>query len=378
MNSLGNIEATPVASLAIPCFISGDILYVTGTARNFFGKRAQKLMHRVNVLTTITITGYVFVRDAIPIRQREGTSVVQSPYNPPIRLLTEEKPGQTHYKDVSVDISRVVFQTEDIATFTFKTSEEILIRPGEWAMLDFSSFVGRPAYPQTTVISDDIAREINDDRIRTWTVSSYHPAASRTFEITMKRKADGVVTPYLFSFAHRLAGGKLGTVIPMGGELAGGVRLVSTGGEFTLPEVTKKMLWIAGGIGITPFISLLQAVQQGNATYDIEFLIATRLPNVHLCLINSTLSRDPARLNHLRITLHVYSTIPPVVQFPPGVDVLHHMGRFERASLGLTVPDVKERAVLICAPSTLSDVFVDGLIEGGAEMESVKRESFLW
>ena len=186
MNSLGNIEATPVASFTIPCFASGDVLYLTGIAKNFVWKRAQALMPRVNVLTTVKITGFIYVLDALPFREREG-SYVPSPYCPPVRFLTEERPGQRLYKDISVKISQFRLKTQDIAVFTFETSREVLIKPGEWAMLDFSSIVGRPVYPQPLKVSEtfESSRDLNDDRMRTWTVSSFHQAPTTTFEITM-------------------------------------------------------------------------------------------------------------------------------------------------------------------------------------------------
>lgn len=49
MTSLGNIEATPLASMSFVDFSTGDILYLTGTARNFVGVEAQKIMPRQNV-----------------------------------------------------------------------------------------------------------------------------------------------------------------------------------------------------------------------------------------------------------------------------------------------------------------------------------------
>jgi hypothetical protein len=73
MTSLGNIEATPLASLTFIDFASGDVLYLTGDAENLVGPDALKLMPFQKTLTTIYVTGYTFVRDALPVRQRTGT-----------------------------------------------------------------------------------------------------------------------------------------------------------------------------------------------------------------------------------------------------------------------------------------------------------------
>lgn len=74
MTSLGNIEATPLASLTFVDFVSGDILYLTGDAQNLVGPDALKLMPFQKALTTIYVTGCTLVRNALPVRQRAGTS----------------------------------------------------------------------------------------------------------------------------------------------------------------------------------------------------------------------------------------------------------------------------------------------------------------
>lgn len=74
MTSLGNIEATPLASLTFIDFVTGDILYLTGLAQNFFGSAARNIMPFQNALTTVHVSGYILVHDALPLRQRKGTS----------------------------------------------------------------------------------------------------------------------------------------------------------------------------------------------------------------------------------------------------------------------------------------------------------------
>ena len=42
------------------------------------------------MLTTIDPTGYIFVRDALSIRQAPGNEVIRSPYSPSVKYLREE------------------------------------------------------------------------------------------------------------------------------------------------------------------------------------------------------------------------------------------------------------------------------------------------
>jgi len=44
MTSLGNVEATLLAPLKFIFFKTGDILYLTGNARNLYGPDAQAIM----------------------------------------------------------------------------------------------------------------------------------------------------------------------------------------------------------------------------------------------------------------------------------------------------------------------------------------------
>lgn len=168
MNSLGNVQATPLAGLTILDYETGDVLYVTGHARNVLGKEAQSIMPRTNLLTLVSVTGYSFVRDALPVRQVPGSSVIPSPYSPPVRYLAEEKPTTSSAGDTSLTLARIQLHSTDLATFHFTPSVPVSVRPGQAAIIDMSSFVGARGY-QHMVAGDESS--LNDDGVRTWTVS---------------------------------------------------------------------------------------------------------------------------------------------------------------------------------------------------------------
>ena len=133
---MGNIEATPLASLTFVDFKTGDVLYLTGDARNAVGEESKKIMPRQNVITLVTVTGYTFVRDALPVRQRPGTEPERSPYSPPVRLLAEEKPsGASAFDDQpAVTLSKITMHSSDLATFTWDVSKPVHIVPGQTAI----------------------------------------------------------------------------------------------------------------------------------------------------------------------------------------------------------------------------------------------------
>ncbi len=48
--------------MAFPNYITGDILYVTGTADNLLGEEAAAIMPACNLITVVTITGFVYIK----------------------------------------------------------------------------------------------------------------------------------------------------------------------------------------------------------------------------------------------------------------------------------------------------------------------------
>jgi hypothetical protein len=88
---------------------------------------------------------------------------------------------------------------DDIVTFHFKVSyrspTELTIKPGQAIALDFMDWMGAPDYRH---MAADAPGSLNDDRIRTWTVSSAHQNKVVTgFKLTMREKKGGAVTTAL-------------------------------------------------------------------------------------------------------------------------------------------------------------------------------------
>ncbi|KAJ7592954.1 hypothetical protein C8J56DRAFT_779465 [Mycena floridula] len=370
MTSLGNIEATPFASLTFVDFEKGDILYITGDARNLLDAEARRVMVRQNAITMVYTTGYRFVRDALPLRQR--TAPEASPYSPPIHFLVEEASSTTLFDDsdkVTLLLRRIVIHSQSVATFTWETSRDLEIKPGQAAVLDLSTLLGSVSYQH---MAPGNPTSVNDDRIRTWTVSSFQSPASRTFEMTIRHKPGGAVTTVLFSIAHRLAQLRPEALVdsrPLDLRLD----LAGISGDFILPSSPTKLLWIAGGIGITPFLSMLKAISSGEEgdQWDVEMVLATREPDLLLALLS-----DAIKGEHVRLTLHVFSDAPiPDIQ---GMDTLHrHSGRVQPSFFSTKELDPKDRLVYLCGPEPFEKMAIDALVGNyGLDPNAIKREGF--
>ncbi|GJE90364.1 FAD/NAD(P)-binding domain-containing protein [Phanerochaete sordida] len=391
MTSLGNIEATPVAAVTIVNFVTGDILYLTGDARTAVGPEAQSIMPRQRVVTLLEVTGYTFVRDALPVRQRPGTSPVASPYSPPVRLLAEESSGASKYfeEETAVTLARVKLLSKDLATFTWESSKPVSIQPGQTAILDFSDLLGQVRYQHMAPFKPS---SVNDDRIRTWTVSSAHlsPEGTRTFDLTMREKEGGAVTGALFTIARKLAELRP-ELLDDTRDVGLAVKLVGLAGDFTLalpaapaaptdPAAPPPMLWLAGGIGVTPFLSMLAAIARAppGARWDVVLALSTREPGVLLPLLAGALAHHAPRL---RLALHVFSSapVPPFPALAPAdeleVSVHAHKGRVDAGFLA-SLPDLAARKPYMCGPEEFERAMLRVLGERGVKGDVVVRESF--
>lgn len=241
--TLGNLQTTPLAGFVFPDFETGDALYVTGQTEVLVGKEAAALLPRSNLAVKVTVTAARYVEQSLSFR---GVAGAKSPYNPGVRYLATEKASPAAIGDEKSSVTAMLVKKElltpTICRFRFQISDPSKIgtwTPGQYATLSFQEELDM-GYSH---MKDDDPSSINDDYVRTFTVSSY-PALNRStvFEITARRH--GNVTDYLFRTNERA-----GLEVPLKG----------FGGDFYVktPSEHGKIPFIAGGIGITPLLAQL-------------------------------------------------------------------------------------------------------------------------
>jgi ferredoxin-NADP reductase/predicted pyridoxine 5'-phosphate oxidase superfamily flavin-nucleotide-binding protein len=385
MTSLGNIEATPLASLSFVNFTSGAVLYLTGDAKNVVAPDSYAIMPGQKALTTIFVTGYVLVDNALPVRQRKGSRAAQSPYSPPIRVLSEELGNTTALfspeENKRAHLTSIRLHSPSLATFTWRTSADLDTKPGQAAILDFTSLLGTVSYQHMALGKPS---SVNDDRVRTWTIS--HTNNPKEFSLTMREKQGGAVTGALFTIARKLRESRpeiLEDATPLG--LA--VRLVGVSGEFVLSEDTpKKLLWIAGGVGITPFLRMLRAMSTGSLRqrdWDVLLILSTREPEVMLGLVSEALESGKSNTDFShRIRIDIFSQPPSTASIPShisdwDVEVHYHPERLGTQSLTeLAVENLTEREAFICGPDSFKSVGLEAASEIGISSSRVRNEDF--
>ena len=247
--TLGNLQITPKAGLVVPDFASGNVLYMTGTTEIVIGNEAATLLARSNLAVKVNIDAARFVRKGLAFR---GASGEFSPYNPPVRFLGSERAlFESHASNGDIAYARLVKKdliTPTIARFRFSVSDGNLNgrwKPGQYVALAFEDEVGA-GYSH---MRNDDPRSLNDDYVRTFTVSS-PPGGILTpneFEITIRNV--GVVTNFLFRQQVRA-----GLEVPLRG----------FGGDFAITQTKEETVsFIAGGIGITPLLSRIPPLDPG-------------------------------------------------------------------------------------------------------------------
>ena len=244
--TLGNLMVNPLAGLVFPDFETGDALYVTGRAEILAGSKAASVIVHSKLAVLFHVDSARMVRQTSGFR---AEALDPSPYNPTVRLLASERRQLAEQEGSNYPTIRLLRHqriTPTISRFTFAFNEDsatnnVQYRAGQWAALDFSGALD-VGYSH---MKDDDPRLLNDDFIRSFTVTSTPSVESWDFDITVRKV--GRVTDYLFDRADK--------GVPVEAILRG------FGGEFKIDTSSGKIAFIASGVGITPLYSAASQLQ---------------------------------------------------------------------------------------------------------------------
>lgn len=137
-------------------------------------------------------------------------------------------------------------------------------------------------------------------------------------------------------------------------------------GDFTLPrDANRKVAFIAGGIGITPFASMVRHMLAQNEGHDAILLYANRTKND---LAYKELF-DRARTELGMKTIYALSNEPAP---PPGT----YKGVIDANLIRREVPDFAERTFYISGPHGMVDAFKHALRDMGVPRYRIKVDFF--
>ncbi len=229
-NTLGNFLLNPKAGLIFPDFASGDVVMLTGTVELIWEDAAEvRAFEGAERAWRFTLDHGVRLGDALPFRARFGewspNSLIAGTWAGAEQLMAAEaRRAEWH----PFRIARIVDESSVIRSFHLEPADGTA--PASFAAGQFLTL---------RVVPDGL----NKPLVRTFTVSSA-PGAGR-YRISVKREGTGGASAYLHD---RMSVGDI-------------VEVKAPKGAFVIdPAETRPAVLIAGGVGITPMISMAQHV----------------------------------------------------------------------------------------------------------------------
>ncbi|WP_417379080.1 2Fe-2S iron-sulfur cluster-binding protein [Gimesia sp.] len=185
---------------------------------------------------------------------------------------------------------------------------------------------------------------------RSYSISS-SPTQGYYCEITVKREEHGAGSRYLHDEL------KVGDTIEV---------QAPSGKFFFTGKETDSIVLIAGGVGITPMMSVTRALTDMVWGGDIYFIVACHDPE-HL-IFESELNR----LQEQHENLHVFVAMSRIEEDIDG----YRKGRLSRDLLAEWVPEIASRRIHICGPAAMMDAVKKMLVELKVPAESIHTENF--
>ena len=185
---------------------------------------------------------------------------------------------------------------------------------------------------------------------RSYSISS-SPTQREYVELTVRREPRGAVSRHIDDLL------KVGDQIEAGGPV----------GKFTFNGTeADSIVLIAGGVGITPMMSIARYLTERSWPGDIFFIYTCRTP------ADFIFADEVAALQSLNTKLHVAVTISKA----EGTDWKGPRGRISKELLTQTVPNLASRRIHLCGPPAMMDSTKGMLAELGVPPDQMKTEAF--
>lgn len=185
---------------------------------------------------------------------------------------------------------------------------------------------------------------------RSYSVSS-SPAQRDYVDVTVRREPRGAVSRHIVDLL------KVGDVIEAGGPV----------GRFTFSgEEAQSIVLIAGGVGITPMMSIVRYLSARAWSGDIYLIYSCGTPTDYI------FANDLAALQRLNPKLHLTVTMGRAKEHEwQGL-----RGRINSELLTSTIPDLPSRRIHLCGPIPMMDALKSMLSDLHVPPDQVKIESF--
>ncbi|MFB9133676.1 2Fe-2S iron-sulfur cluster-binding protein [Vibrio olivae] len=228
---------------------------------------------------------------------------------------------------------KTIQETWDTRTYCFMAEQPIMFffKPGQFVTLEL---------------------EIDGEQIfRSYTISS-SPSVPYSFSITVKRVPGGLVSNWLHD------------------NMSEGMELAAHGpvGQFnSIDYPSDKALFLSGGVGITPVMSMARWAYDTNTDLDMVFIHSARTPR-------DIIFRHELEFMSSRIAnfdLHLICE-----RIESGQEWSGYRGYLDNIKMQIMVPDLLEREVFCCGPAPYMKAIRFLLEHLGFDMRRYHEESF--
>ena len=185
---------------------------------------------------------------------------------------------------------------------------------------------------------------------RSYSISS-SPMQREYVELTVRREPRGAVSRHIVDLL------KVGDQIETGGPVG---RFTFTGTE------ADSIVLIAGGVGVTPMVSITRYLTERSWAGDIFFINVCRTP------ADNMFADEVAALQRVNPKLHVVVTMSR----PEGTNWKGLRGHITKELLTQTVPNLASRRIHLCGPSAMMASVKAILTELGVSSDHLKTEAF--
>lgn len=237
--------------------------------------------------------------------------------------------------DTHLICCHITQETHDVKSFFFKPEKfaNFQFLPGQFITLELP---------------------INGEIIhRSYTVSS-SPARPHTLSITVKRQPDGIVSNWLHD--HLKVGDHV-AVLPIAGDFSCALQVSS--------HVAKQYLFLSGGSGITPLMSMSRSFHDLAENQDIVFIHSARAPED----IIFRKELDLMALNQSKFRIAFICEKADATWSQP-------TGYLNINLLKEIAPDFSNREIFTCGPAPYMAAVRAMLTTAGFDMQHYNEESF--
>ena len=322
------------------------------------GPARWKLLHRLAYVATILGVVHYYMLVKSDVRQPLAFAAVLAPIlgfrsvkhyidlrraasMPKPRVATKSQMAGQFWKGELI-VESIRRETHDVKTFRF-------IHPA-----GDIPFTHRPGQYMT------LSLDINGQTVkRSFTIAS-SPVQRGYVELTIKRNPEGLASQYMHD---QLNAGD-------------GILVGAPAGKFFFDELqTKAVVLIAGGVGITPLMSILRNLTDRSWGGTIYFINAMRTMDDGI--FADEIAGLAERFENVRVLTYYSQSKPSTIDSTSSGRWLVRHGYINASDISAFVPDLKELPIFLCGPDPMMQAVRKTIVSLGIPNEQISTEEFV-